>query len=754
MKLRSWSAAIVAALALMAPSLALASPAESDPTLAASASASAIATSPVKGMLQVHAAPIFGPDATTGTGWTEVVTRITNVGGSVQHGTVSLKCAMPWGESQSVTTHAPFSVTPGRTVIVKLPTHGFLYQSPTYTVSVENDQGALFADITLPTSSNGEAPLLVDIDEPSRIAVAMRNWPLVLSWLPAGSAGYAYGRSPSTTLSVGAPSFDPSTGDPVLPDHPAGYAPATVVLIHSDLLARIDATSLQTLADWVIAGGTLAVVPSRPDDLRSAPLSTFIGGSAVPVPPSAALMTSPTMPRPAAPGTLPSPTLDDDDTTPPIHFVPSPTGATNPFVPIATTTAAGTTSNAFLFARATGASKGPPPSVSAVLSGYSGGNLTPSTFGASAAYGLGEVHLLAVDPTVAPFVDDTWVQSRIVDMVTHAWNRRATSALELGGGPAVGGDVEGVRKALDPNENFRGALAIAAILLVLYSIVSGPVIFLQAAKRGNPLAPLKWAPIASLVTFGLIVVIGLAGKGWRGRARHLALVETGAGVQRGAIRRFRGFFTSDTRKLAVTATNSEAVLGILSSDSNDQSELSVERGGMSIQNVVSLPWQTIVAREDGLTELGGGVAVLPTPSGGVEIVNHTGRELDDVLVWLPKDGVRYLASIADKARVDASSGQLASPASYRRSSPVSTSSVHPLDIVTTAAALDKKTQARLTEGWSPLESIVGPSVDWLPDEVPVVLAEVKGGEGFKHDSGLAVESDRLFVRVVGLGGTP
>ncbi|MEO8798674.1 MAG: hypothetical protein ABI551_12375 [Polyangiaceae bacterium] len=751
MKRRSWSAA----LALLIPASALAVPEESgelmpDPT-AASASAGAIA-SPVKSTLQVHAAPIFGPDATTGTGWTEVVTRITNVGGSTQHGTVSLKCAMPWGESQSVTTHAPFSVTPGRTVIVKLPTHGFAYQSPTYTVSVKNDQGALFADITLPTSSSGESPLLVDVDEPSRIAVAMRNWPLVLSWLPAGSAGYAYGRSPSSTLSIGAPSFDPSTGDPVLPDHPAGYAAATVVLIHSDLLARIDATSLQTLADWVIAGGTLAVVPSRPDDLRSAPLSTFIGGNAIPTPPSPGLMSAPTMPRPATPGTLPDPTLDDDS-QPPIHFVPSPAGGTNPFVPISMTTAAGP-ANEFLFARATGASKGPPPSVSAVVSGYSGGNLTPSTYGASAAYGLGEVHLLAVDPTVAPFVDDTWVQSRVVDLVTHAWNRRSTSAIELGGGQLTGGDVEGVRKALDPNENFRGALAIAAILLVLYSIVSGPVIFLQAAKRGNPLAPLKWAPIASLVTFGLIVFIGLAGKGWRGRARHMAFVETGAGVQRGAIRRFRGFFTSDTRKLAVTATNSEAVLGILSSDSNDQSELSVERGGMSIQNVVSLPWQTIVAREDGLTELGGGVAVLPTPSGGVEVVNHTGRELDDILVWVPKDGVRYLPSIADKARVDASTGQLALAAAYRRSSPVSTMNVHPLDIPTTVVALDKKTQARLTEAWSPLESVVGPSVDWLPDDIPVVLAEVKGGEGFKHDSGLDVESDRLFVRVVGLGGTP
>ncbi|HEX7664174.1 MAG TPA: hypothetical protein VF407_06685, partial [Polyangiaceae bacterium] len=488
-------------------------------------------------------------------------------------------------------------------------------------------------------------------------------------------------------------------------------------------------------------------------DLRSAPLSTFIGGNATTAPPSPALMVAPTNPRPAAPGTLPEPTLDDDS-TPPIRFVPgSGTTTGNPFVPISATLG-NYAPNDFRLARATGAAKGPPPSVSAILSGYSGGNLTPSAFGASAAYGLGEVHLLAVDPTVAPFVDDAWVQSRMIDLVTHAWNRRSASAIILGAGQSNGGDVEGVRKALDPNENFRGALAIAAILLVLYSIVSGPVVFLQATKRGKPLAPLKWAPIASVVTFGLIVLIGLAGKGWRGRARHLAFVETGAGVQRGAIRRFRGFFTSDTRKLAVGATNAEAVLGILSSDSNDQSELSVERAGMSIQNVVSLPWQTIVAKEDGVAEIGGGIAILPTPTGGVEVVNHTGHELDDVLVWVPKDGVRYLASIADKARVDASTGQLALVAAYRRSSPVSTMNVHPLDIVTMTVSLDKKAQTRLTEAWSPIESVVGPSVDWLPNDVPAVLAEVKGGEGFKHDSGLDVENDRLLVRVVGRGGSP
>ncbi|HEX7603762.1 MAG TPA: hypothetical protein VF316_19220, partial [Polyangiaceae bacterium] len=59
----------------------------------------------------------------------------------------------------------------------------------------------------------------------------------------------------------------------------------------------------------------------------------------------------------------------------------------------------------------------------------------------------------------------------------------------------------------------------------------------------------------------------------------------------------------------------------------------------------------------------------------------------------------------------------------------------------------------------------GDAVDWWPDDAPVVLGEIEGGEKLKTDSGLSVESDRLMLRVVGAtaaapaaptptGGTP
>ena len=56
--------------------------------------------------------------------------------------------------------------------------------------------------------------------------------------------------------------------------------------------------------------------------------------------------------------------------------------------------------------------------------------------------------------------------------------------------------------------------------------------------------------------------------------------------------------------------------------------------------------------------------------------------------------------------------------------------------------------------WAAIESSAGEVVDWFPDDVPVLLAQLDGGEGRLSDAGLKLESDRLLVRVVGWGGKP
>jgi hypothetical protein len=697
--------------------------------------------------ISVRAAPIFGTEAATGDGWTEIAVSIDNMGGATRKGTIELVSALPWGREQAFTTRAPFNVAPGRSVIVKMPTHGFAFQAPTLALLVKDDSGEKLAGMNV-SASGISNPMLVDVDQPSRLAIVMRNWPIPVTWNPQGYGSYAGYGAAKATLTVGVPTFDRSTGDPILPDHAAAYSAATVVLIHSDALARLDSVSLDALVSWVISGGTLAIVPTRPEDLRSATMTALTGGVVMTTPPPPVMMSLPAVDKPQPPGLFPNDPLDNspppvvpDDT--PMKFEPSPAGGPDAFIPIRTV-------------MPKWPKVGPSSEVRARLEGYSGGNLVPSVFGASAPYGSGEVHLLAFDPTVTPMLDDPWVHTRVVDLITHAWDRRATHVVAQGGGDRYMAHFDEIRRALDPNENFRPALGVAAILLVLYSIMAGPVTFMRAAKRGTPLSPLKWVPIWSAAAFSAIVLVGLAGKGWRGRARHIAIVESGAGVSRGSIRRFRGFFTSETRALSIASTDSTSVLNIATTDSpvHDQSALRIDRSGSTLEDITSLPWQTIVVREDGFFDTKGGVSVLPTKDGTYDVVNHTGRELKNVLVSVPGVGIYWFATVKEGEKVHAVDGRLAIKSPARRVVTAGSLTVHPLAISAIGSALAGKIGDEVSHTWQPIESASGEVVDWWPDTIPVVLGEMVGGERATRDSGLSVESDRVLLRIVGRGGAP
>ncbi len=693
--------------------------------------------------LSVRAAPLFGSEAAIGDGWSEIAVNLDNTGGTAKKGSIELVSALPWNHDQAFTTRAPFNVPPARSVVVKLPTRGFGYQTPTITLVVKDEAGAKITTVTVPTNGASN-PLLVDVDNPSRLSVVMRNWPIPTLYAPGTYSGA--GGGPKATLTVGSSTVDRSTGDPILPDRAAGYSAVTVLLIHSDALAKLDAVALDAAVSWVISGGTLAIVPTRPEDLRSPTMASLVGGAVAVTPPPPVLMSLPSTEKPAPPGLFPSDPLeeppapfdDPDHGGSPLKFDAVP--GVNPFIPIRT----GTQRWPKL---------GPTPDVRSKLAGYAGGNLVPSVFGASAPYGLGEVHLLAFDPSATPMLDDPWVHARIVDLVAHAWDRRAAIVMQHGGGER---NLDDVRRALDPNENFRPALGIAALLLVLYSIVAGPLTFMRAAKTHKPLSPLKWAPIWSAVTFGVIVLVGFAGKGWRGRARHLSMIEAGAGMSRGSITRFRGFFTSDTRSLTVASTDRSSVLHLATTDSivHDLSALRLDRNGVTLENITSLPWQTVVIREDGFADLKGGVSVVPASDGSVDVINHTGGALKDVLVYVPKEGIHYFGTIKDGESIHGAAGRSVISGATRPTSSAGGISVHPLGIVALAAALGGGTGDDLVRVWQPLEAATGDVVDWWPDTTPIVIGEIEGGEHTARDSGLVVEHDRVLFRIVGRGGAP
>lgn len=715
------------------------------------AAGDSVAAPPAAGArLSLDAAPAFGIDAPTGDGWLEVEVRLDNPEAAPRRGmlvvTTGDKSSLLGGDPR-FEARAPFQVPPHASSIVHVPmAAGRLLGA--VTVTARGDDASTLAETSLSLSA-ADAPLLVDVDQPSRLGPVLRGWPITPAWVASGGLS-------SMALAVGVPAVDSTTGDPVLPERAACYAPATVVLLASDRLAHLKDETLAALVGWVLAGGTLAVVPTRPEDLRLGVLTTLVGGAIAAAPPPPVMMTLAAATRgtlpsglepPASPTPLPPETPDPDDEseddagpTPIVWFRPlaaSPTG-TSPYRAIRTTRTAPVTI-------------GPSAALRPRLSGFTGGNLRPTAYGATASYGLGQVHVLGFDPTKSPAIEDGWTHGRLLDMVTEAWDRRALVAFPQGAERDRTTTSSSVQRALDPNQNFRPALGVAAILLVLYAIASGPLVFLRARKKGRPLDPLVWAPAASAICFATVVVIGLAGKGWRGRARRLALVEAGAGMSRGTTHRFRGLFASQTRTMRVTGTEPQSVMEVVGGDADSRSAaLRVDRDGATLEDLKSIPWQTLVVAEDGFSDMGRGITVRSQPDGGVAVTNHTGRRLKDVVVWAPRMEAAWFAGIDDGATVVSTVGRTAFHPAARVAITAGARTVHELNLASLNGFLD----AGALAAWGALSEASGTAVDWWPDDVPVVIGEVVDGDGARTDAGLRVESDRLMFRVVGEGGAP
>jgi len=67
--------------------------------------------------------------------------------------------------------------------------------------------------------------------------------------------------------------------------------------------------------------------------------------------------------------------------------------------------------------------------------------------------------------------------------------------------------------------------------------------------------------------------------------------------------------------------------------------------------------------------------------------------------------------------------------------------------------LEKESKG-LVAAWAAIGATVSNQVNWWPEDVPVVLAQMEGGEGYSSDAGLGVDMDRVLIRVVGWGGVP
>ncbi len=658
-------------------------------------------------IVRLSATPVFGEGATAGRGFVELVARVENPTAAKIDGVVRIVEESYGREPDHVLATARTSIAPGATVRIHVPVLIETY-SGALAAEVRDGSDKLLAHSSI-TVLRGDDVLLVDLHEPSRLN-QLRNWAL-----PSARYGTRH------SLSVGSPAIDRATGDWILPRYEAGYAAAAVVLMGTETLAHMGEAQLRPLVDWIAAGGTLALTVTRPEDLDSPRLTCLTGGAVVR---DDAVVGNvfgfPTLSRSDSVG---YPYDDDGD--------PSPMGGTK---------GSSTHTRDTIHATRTDPS---------LLSGYRGGNLRPTDFGASATYGIGQVLFLAFDPTSKVLVDDAWTQGRVVELVRRAHDRRRVAALHYGHVQHETYINEDLRRSLDPNENFRPALAISAVLIVVYAIFVGPLLFGQARRRGKLFAPLVLAPAISAVAFFAIVLTGLAMRGWNGGSRRIALVELGAGMHHGHVMTLRGFFTGGATAMAIAPDDrgSTVDVGLNVKDAAPDARLSVSDGGLALVGVRSRPWSTLLVRDLGTTADFGSVSMQLV---GRELVfrNATPYVLRDVVVHDPRtDELRYFESIAPDESRKASVG-----AYVGRPSTGSAGQPKALNLYELTGSLDPAQRKRMEERWKPWASI-GDTDFWSP-EVPVLIATLEGAPAPKDDSGLKVRSHATAIRVVGLGGNP
>ncbi len=662
----------------------------------------ASATKPAARVVAIDAAPVLGQGAPMTDGWFTVTVRLANLTDAEIGGNVEVRSELRWvRDDAKATTRAPFAI-PGRgEVVLQLPTHGFVDSGAEVTVRVlgANDEVLAAQDLQAPGPMG---PALLDFGSPSRIAAGVRGAAVAAEYEPSPRMGGNY-----PTLAVASVPTVGKTGDPALPDRAAGYASVTTVLAKSEQVTRLTGPELGALADWVLGGGALALVISRPEDLRHPTLAALVGGSIAPGPANAALTRTETF--------LSVPRTSSYGRPTPVQITAAPTEET-----------------------------------AAALVGFAGGALRPSPWGASATYGLGEVHLLAFDATRAPFVDDRWVQLKMIDLLRHSWERQAHVALPHAGTPLDRGGMDEVRKVLDPNEGARWAIVIAALGLLVYAVFAGPVNFMRAASRQRPLRALLHLPIWAVATTAFIVGLGAISKGVTGRARHLTLIEAGAGVTKGAITRFRGFYAASAGEITVQASHAGNVLDVAGETDDSTRVVVVDRDGARLERMNAKPWQTVVVREDGFAPLGGGISVVKKHDGTV-IVNRAARDLVGVVARVPGEGTFLLAKVADGSSVRVADGRALSTSIGQRGG--GPRELTALLVDSFASELDA-TVAKASRAWAAIEATSHGTVDWWPEDVPIVLGQLEGGEGRTSDSGLRLEQDRLLVRIVGWGGVP
>lgn len=254
------------------------------------------------------------------------------------------------------------------------------------------------------------------------------------------------------------------------------------------------------------------------------------------------------------------------------------------------------------------------------LVGYQGGRLTVGPFGGVASFGLGNVHLLALDPWSADANGNAWVQEQLALVAAASPTRFHT--YDSGTTQAV--------KYLDPNGGYRSVIVLVGLLLAAHAIGTALGFRRLALRRGMGPA-YRFAAATSAVSFAAVVGLGIHARGGlAARSRELAVVDVASGERLAWVQRTRAFYARDARRIDVTPRDPMNLLTPIGRDGREPG-VRVDTNVVSLVGLQVHPWQTAAVVEKGTTTLPGAVTIR-RDADTIFVRNDLGQPLRNVLV--------------------------------------------------------------------------------------------------------------------------
>ena len=295
-------------------------------------------------------------------------------------------------------------------------------------------------------------------------------------------------------------------------------------------------------------------------------------------------------------------------------------------------------------------------------------------------------------------------------------------------------ELDSMRRALDPNEHFRPALGAAALLLVLYSVVVGPLLYRRARRRGKPLEVLITVPGAAAIAFAMILGIGLFSKGIHGRSRRLTFVELGHGDDTGPSRIYRAFYSTRATTVSIEpATELSLPRLAVAGGNREGGETLVLTGKKSVLRDVTLPpWQAVMTTDEAVTSIDGGISLEPDA-----VKNGSSRALRDAIIRSADGQCTYFEEIPAHTTLKLSTGRTAGQS-------CTGGAFYAWEL---GLAVPANRRDSFVAAWTAISEQASDAL--FKKHQATLVAEVMGLPAPDKDSGLRVESSRTLVRVMG-----